>query len=164
MIDPLLKPLETLRQVCPQGAAMLIAPITYNKDDQWMFILTDVAETEYNKGFAPDLTYRFFPGADENLGFAFRTGQEAIDFARVVARNFDMERFEDQLANRLSREYFAKKWEMDLVASAYPGQNMNEVLDSAIADNVVRKRAAINKMKDMGITVIEAPHLTPVKD
>ena len=162
-MDPILKNLETLRQVYPEGMAALVAPTNYDPDMQWLFVLSDASETDYMKGFDPTCGYRFFPGGDSTKGHAFRTGQEALVFARET-ESFDMERFEQQINTRLVRLYMSNMNDNTLIEAVFPGQTMDEVYAEAHTDAVIRRRYAIKKLQDSGYDVAQpGPTLTAVK-
>lgn len=163
MIDPLFKSLEVLRQVYPGGVTVLVAPIDYAKGHQWMFVLTDVKDRDYTGGFDPGCNYRFFPGAT-NEGYAFRSGQEALTFARNDALNFNMERFKQQINSKLVRHFKANEYDNDLIQSVFPGQSMDDVYTEATKEAVIRKRYAINKLKEHGFDVIAPTKLSVIKD
>jgi len=163
MIDPLFKSLEVLRQVYPGGATILVAPIDYKSGHQWLFVLTDAADTDYTGGFDPGCNYRFFPGTD-NTGYAFRSGQEALKFARNDALNFNMERFEQQINSKLARHFKSNEFENELIQSVFPGQDLDDVYNEATKEAVIRKRYAINKLKDYGFDVIAPTNLSVIKD
>lgn len=163
MIDPLFKSLEVLRQVYPGGVTLLVSPIDYKKGHQWMFVLTDVKDNDYTGGFDPNCNYRFFPGTS-NTGYAFRSGQEALEFARKEAHNFDMDRFGEQINIKLARLHSRHADANELIESVFPGQTMREVYSEATRDAAARKRYAINKLKDYGIDVIAPTNLSLLKD
>ena len=163
MIDPLFKSLEVLRQVYPGGVTVLVSPMDYKKGHQWMFVLTDSSDRDYSSGFEPGCEYRFFPGTS-NTGYAFRSGQEALKFARNEAHNFDIDRFGEQLNIKLARLHNRHAEDNELIESVFPGQTMTEVYNEATRDAVIRRRYAINKLKEHGINVTTPPTVSLLKD
>lgn len=164
MIDPLFKSLEVLRQVLPGGVTLLIAPEDYDRDSQWLFVLTDTnVKLDYSAGFDPTCEYRFF-AAKTGKAFAFRTGQEALKFAREEATNFNMERFKVTINSQLARAHSLNNKRNDLIKSTFPDKDMEEVYKEATRDAVIRKRLIINKLKESGLDVQVPTQLSLIKE
>lgn len=164
MIDPLFKSLEVLRQVYPEGVTLLVAPEDYDRDKQWLFVLTDAtAPISFSEGFDPLLQYRFFT-AGTGKGYAFRTGQEALTFARDTAAHFDMQRLEEQINTKLARLHSTNNKDNKLIESVFPNKDMKEVYGKVSQDTVKRTRLVINKLKEKGVHIEMPTTLSIVKE